>query len=55
MIRPLIAVPPRHNQANLAHTAEAVRAISLTRRTGAVRDAYAGCDRAPFNWENNNA
>ena len=52
MTRPLIAIPARTNQANPAHTAEAVRAISLTRRTGAVWDAYANCDRAPFGWEN---
>ena len=36
---------------NRAHTAEAIRARSLARREGPVWDAYAGCDRAPFNWE----
>lgn len=36
---------------NRAHTAQAIRARSLARREGPVWDAYAGCDRAPFNWE----
>jgi hypothetical protein len=34
-----------------AHTAEAVRAISLARRHGPVWDAYAHCERAPLGWE----
>lgn len=36
---------------DLRHTREAVRAASLTRQSGAVWNAYAHCDRAPFGWE----
>lgn len=30
---------------------EAIRARSIARQEGPVWDAYAGCDRAPMNWE----
>lgn len=30
---------------------EAIRARSIARQEGLVWDAYAGCDRAPMNWE----
>ncbi len=30
---------------------EAIRARSIAHQEGPVWDAYAGCDRAPMNWE----
>lgn len=44
-------VPRIHAAADRAHTARALRARSLARREGPVWEAYAHCDRAPFNWE----
>ncbi len=31
---------------------EVIRIKSITNRRGQVYEAYAGCDRAPINWEN---
>lgn len=40
-----------HTSANPALVAETLRARSIRDQRGPHWDAYAGCDRAPMNWE----
>lgn len=53
-LRHRTALDHRPGTIDAAHMATANRAAHLRRNPDLVRETYAGCDRAPYGWENAN-